>query len=110
MLHPQSRAPIQPARKYAPEVTNELVKIRQRLKKDGWDYGPKTIHYEATVNEFQFPGEEIPSVATIARLLSGVGHVDRNPRKRPKSSYVQGSGHAQTEPTKDPREIGDLLR
>ncbi|MGP5258066.1 integrase core domain-containing protein [Glutamicibacter ardleyensis] len=88
VLHPLSRAPKQPARKYGPEVTNELVKIRQRLKKDGWDYGPRTVHYEATINENQFPGEEIPSVATIARLLSGVGHVDRNPRKRPKSSYV----------------------
>ena len=87
-LHSLSRAPRKPARKYGPEVINELVKIRQRLKKDGWDYGPKTIHYEATINEDQFPGGKIPSVATIARLLAGVGHVDRNPRKRPKSSYV----------------------
>lgn len=87
-LHPLCRAPKQPMNKYGPEVINELVKIRQRLKKDGWDYGPKTIHYEATINEDQFPGGKIPAVATIARLLAGVGHVDRNPRKRPKSSYV----------------------
>ncbi|KSU68211.1 IS481 family transposase [Arthrobacter sp. NIO-1057] len=87
-LHPQSRAPRKPARTYGPEVINELVKIRQKLKKDGWDYGPKTIHYEATINEDTFPGGRIPSVATIGRLLAGVGHVDRNPRKRPKSSYV----------------------
>lgn len=87
-LHPQSRAPRAPARTYGPEVINELVKIRQKLKKDGWDYGPKTIHYEATINEDTFPGGKIPSIATIGRLLAGVGHVDRNPRKRPKSSYV----------------------
>ncbi|MBP2399797.1 hypothetical protein JOF39_002878 [Glutamicibacter protophormiae] len=72
----------------SPEVINELVKIRQKLTKDGWDYGPKTIHYEATINQDTFPGGKIPSSATIGRLLAGVGHVDRNPRKRPKSSYV----------------------
>ena len=87
-LHPESRAPKSPARKYGPAVIYELVKIRKQLKKDGWDYGPKTIHYEATINHQEFPGGTVPSVATIARLLAGVGHVDRNPRKRPKSSYV----------------------
>lgn len=86
-LHPRSRAPHQPARRYGPEVINELVRIRKQLKNDGWDYGPKTIHYEATIQD-SFPGGIVPSVATIARLLSGVGHVDRNPRKRPKSSYL----------------------
>lgn len=35
-----------------------------------------------------FPGEAIPSVATIARLLSAVGQVDPAPKKRPKSSYI----------------------
>ncbi|GAA5226785.1 integrase core domain-containing protein [Paeniglutamicibacter antarcticus] len=86
-LHPRSRAPHHPARRYGPEVINELVRIRKQLKKDGWDYGPKTIHHEATIQD-GFPGGQAPSIATIARLLAGVGHVDRNPRKRPKSSYL----------------------
>lgn len=86
-LHPRSRAPHRPARRYGPEVINELVRIRKQLKSDGWDYGPKTIYYEATLQD-NFPGGRVPSVATIARLLAGVGHVDRNPRKRPKSSYL----------------------
>src|SRR5690606_28041570 len=86
-LHPRSRAPKLPSRRYGPDVINELVRIRKELKNDGWDYGPKTIHYEATILE-EFPGGQIPSVATIARLLASVGHVERSPRKRPKSSYV----------------------
>lgn len=86
-LHPRSRAPHHPARRYGPGVTSELVRIRKLLKNDGWDYGPKTIHYEATIKD-SFPGGIVPSIATIARLLAGVGHVDRNPRKRPKSSYL----------------------
>ncbi|GAA2945225.1 hypothetical protein GCM10010525_06110 [Glutamicibacter bergerei] len=58
-LHPRSRAPHHPARRYGPEVTNELVRIRKQLKNDGWDYGPKTIHYEATIKD-SFPGETVP--------------------------------------------------
>lgn len=86
-LHPRSRAPKQPARRYGPDVINELVKIRKQLKTDGWDYGPRSIHYEAALQE-HFPGARVPSVATIARLLSSVGQVDAAPRKRPKSSYI----------------------
>lgn len=53
--HPRSRAPKQPARHYGPEVIKKLMKIRKQLKKDGSDYGPKAIHYEATIRE-EFPG------------------------------------------------------
>lgn len=86
-LHPLSRAPKAPARKYGPDVVNELVRIRKQLKSDGWDYGPRTIHYEAAMQE-SFPGGAIPSVATIGRLLSAVGQIDPAPKKRPKSSYI----------------------
>ena len=34
-LHPRSRAPKQPARRYGPEIVNELVKSRKQLKTDG---------------------------------------------------------------------------
>lgn len=64
----------QPAHPYGPDVVNELVRIRKQLKADGWDYGPRTVHYEA-----------------ITRLLAGVGHVVSSPKKRPKSSYIPGS-------------------
>lgn len=86
-LHPHSRAPKQPARRYGRQVVNELVRIRKQLKADGWDYGPRTIYYEATIAE-SFPGGEVPSPATIARLLTSVGQVDASPKKRPKSSYI----------------------
>lgn len=86
-LHPRSRAPIQPARRYGKTVINELVRIRRQLRSDGWDYGPRSIYYEAT-QLGKFPGDRIPSAATIARLLSSVGQVDASPKKRPRSSYV----------------------
>lgn len=86
-LHPRSCAPKSPARKYGPEVINEIVRIRKTLKTQGWDYGPRSIYYEAVMQE-TFPGGQIPSVATMARLLASVGQVDAAPKKRPKSSYV----------------------
>jgi len=46
-LHPRSRAPHHPARRYGPDVINELVRIRKQLKTDGWDYGL----YRATVSD-----------------------------------------------------------
>lgn len=86
-LHPRSRAPKQPARRYGANVTNELVRLRKQLKEDGWDYGPRTIYYEATIQD-AFPGGRVPSIATIARLLASVGQVDASPKKRPRSSYI----------------------
>lgn len=86
-LHPRSRAPKQPARRYGKEVINELVRVRHQLRNDGWDHGPRSIYYEATQLE-SFPGDRVPSVASIARLLSSVGQVDASPRKRPRSSYI----------------------
>lgn len=86
-LHPRSRAPKQPSRRYGSRVVNELVRIRKQLKADGWDYGPRTIYHEATIAE-AFPGEQVPSPTQIARLLTSVGQVDASPKKRPKSSYI----------------------
>ncbi|WP_188744846.1 integrase core domain-containing protein, partial [Agromyces bauzanensis] len=86
-LHPRSRAPKTPARRYGQQVVNELVRIRKQLKADGWDYGPRSIYYEAALDD-EFPGGNVPSVATIARLLAAVGQVDASPKKRPKSSYI----------------------
>lgn len=86
-LHPRSRAPKSPARRYGQSVVNELVRIRKQLKADGWDYGPRSIYYEASLAK-EFPGDRVPSVATIARLLAAVGQVDASPKKRPRSSYI----------------------
>jgi hypothetical protein len=68
-LHSGSPAPRQPAGRYGPEVVNEFVKIHKCLKMDGWDYGSRSVHYEAALQDV-FPGGLIPSVATIVCLLN----------------------------------------
>lgn len=64
-----------------------MARIRQRLKTGGWDYGPRSIHYEAALHD-GFPGERVLTVAAIIRLPASVGQVDAATRKRPKSPYV----------------------
>lgn len=89
-LHPRSRAPHHPARRYGPEIVNELVRIRKQLKSDGWDYGPKTIHYEATI-QATFPGGRVPrsprspGCSRALATLTGIRASDRNPPTCPLS-------------------------
>lgn len=87
-LHPRSRAPHHPARRYGPEVINELVRMRKQLKNDGWDYGPKTIHYEVTI-QATFPGGAFPRLPRspgwyqTSATLTAIRASDRNPRTCP---------------------------
>ena len=87
-LHLQSRAPRAASQEIRPRSDQRDGEDPPETHKGWVRLRSQTIHYEATINEDTFPGGKIPSIATIGRLLAGVGHVDRNPRKRPKSSYV----------------------
>lgn len=79
VLHPESRASKSSARKYGPVVINELVRIRQQLKKDGWDYGPKTIHYEATISPARSRGRAmVATPETVQVLLCSVRQINRD--------------------------------
>ncbi|MDQ0093778.1 IS481 family transposase [Paeniglutamicibacter psychrophenolicus] len=88
-LNPHSRAPKSPARTYG-EPTKELVlRIRQRMAKAGWDHGPQSIWFEG-VDSGEF-GDQVPSVATIGRILAESGVTKTNPRKRPRSAWMRFS-------------------
>ncbi|MBP2374990.1 hypothetical protein JOF46_002902 [Paeniglutamicibacter psychrophenolicus] len=91
-LHPRSRAPKQPSRQYGPEVINEVVKIRKRLETDGWDYGPRSIHYDAALQD-GFPGGKVPSVATISTGCSPAsGRSTPHPGSGPNPPTFPSSG------------------
>lgn len=64
-----------------------VLRIRIRLAKAGWDNGPISIWYEG-VDSGEF-GSEIPSVATIGRILASSGVTKTNPRKRPRTAWVR---------------------
>ncbi|TFC74527.1 transposase [Cryobacterium sp. TMS1-20-1] len=86
-LNPHSSAPKNPVRTFDKKTTEIVLRIRARLKKEGWDNGPKSIWFTGVdTNEFSQP---VPSVATIARILSSSGVTNSNPRKRPRTAWLR---------------------
>jgi transposase InsO family protein len=86
-LNPHSRAPKSPARVHGDQTTVKVLRLRERLRKSGWDNGPQSIWFEGVdTNEF---GATLPSVATIGRILSESGLTKTNPRKRPRGAWLR---------------------
>lgn len=86
-LNPRSRAPKQPARVYADDTVKIMLGVRERLAGKGWDAGPRSV-WQACVDEALFTGP-VPSVSTIGRIFAEAGVVEKNPRKRPRTSYIR---------------------
>lgn len=84
-LEPDSRAPKQPARIWGQEATDLVVETHNRLKAEGKDSGPWSVYY--CLIDDASGCYEVPSRATIARILAREGCVDKNARKRPRTSY-----------------------
>jgi transposase InsO family protein len=85
-LEPRSRRPHSiPARTHE-ALEDEIVALRKELIDLGVDAGAHTIRVHL---ERSHPGERLPSVATIWRILARRGFVTPHPQKRPKSSYVR---------------------
>ena len=86
-LNPHSRAPKTPARVHGDQTTVVVLRLRERLRKSGWDNGPQSIWFEGVdTNEF---GDTIPSVAAIGRILAQAGMTKTNPRKRPRGAWLR---------------------
>jgi transposase InsO family protein len=83
-LEPRSRRPKSCAHAASPEIQAAIVALRQHLDAAGYDSGPHTIaHHLRTTRS------DVPSVATIWRVLKRHGLITPQPQKQPKSSYVR---------------------
>jgi transposase InsO family protein len=67
-------------------IEESIVRIRKELADDGADHGPWPIRW-ALLADSVIVEESVPSVATIARILTRRGLVTPCPAKRPHSSY-----------------------
>jgi transposase InsO family protein len=85
-LEPRSRRPRSSPGRTPSALEDEIVALRKELTDLGLDAGAHTIEVHL---ERAHPGEPLPSVATIWRILSRRGFVVPQPQKRPKSSYVR---------------------
>jgi len=83
-LAPRSRRPRSCPHKASAQIEQAVVKLRLKLAADGHDCGPHTIAHHL---EHQF--DQVPSPATIWRILRRNGLVEDQPQKRPRSSLVR---------------------
>ena len=83
-FEPQSRRPRVSPRAIPQATVSLIIELRKELAGQGLDAGPDTIawhlkhHHQTRV-----------SPATISRYLARAGLVVREPRKRPRSSYIR---------------------
>jgi len=80
-LEPRSRRPHSCSHQVSADVQAAILRLRQELIAAGHDAGARTIahHLQPLV-------EQVPSTATIWRILCRQGQITPQPRKRPKSS------------------------
>jgi transposase len=83
-LEPRSRRPGASPHQTPVELEEEIVEFRKALADQGLDAGAHTIAYHLGRRR-----EEVPSVATIWRILSRRGFVTPQPQKRPRSSFIR---------------------
>lgn len=88
-LNPHSRAPKTAVKIYGDPTKELVLRIRQRMAAAGWDHGPQSIWFEG-VDTGEF-GKQIPSVATIGRILAEAGVTKTNARKRPRRAWMRFS-------------------
>ena len=83
-LEPRSRRPRSCPHKTSLEIEQAIVELRQELVLQGHDAGPHAIarHLERSF-------DQVPSPATVWRILRRHGLVDDQPQKRPRSSLVR---------------------
>lgn len=88
-LAPRSRAPHTQPTATAEHVVEAVVRARKELAEQGWDHGAQSIHWRLldaaqAGTDTAVDVDEVPSRATIHRLLIARGQIAPEPRKRPR--------------------------
>ena len=83
-LKPRSKAPHRIPHKTSPELEDKIVVLRKQLLDAGFDAGAATIQHHLGLT-----CDEVPSIATIWRVLRRRGFVVPQPHKRPRSSWIR---------------------
>ena len=83
-LEPRSRRPHSCSHQTSSEVQAKVLRLRQELVAAGHDAGPETIAHHLIGQV-----DQVPSVATVWRILKRNGLITPQPHKRPKSSFIR---------------------
>lgn len=83
-LTPRSRRPRSCPHAASEELQAAILELRHELGAAGHDHGPHTIAHHLRQRFV-----DVPSVATIWRILRRHGEITPQPQKRPKSSFIR---------------------
>ena len=83
-LEPRSRRPRSCPHAVAADLQDAILQLRHELEDAGHDHGPHTIAHHLALRF-----GNVPSVATIWRVLKRHGLITPQPQKRPKSSFIR---------------------
>src|SRR2546425_3480413 len=83
-IKPRSKAPHRTPHRTSPALEDRIVVLRKQLSESGFDAGALTIQHHLSLT-----CDEVPSVATIWRVLRRRGFVVPQPHKRPRSSWIR---------------------
>jgi transposase InsO family protein len=83
-LQPRSRRPRSCPHKTSLEIEQAIIRLRANLVRQGHDAGAQTI-----ARHLERDYDEVPTPATIWRILRRHGRVENQPQKRPRSSLVR---------------------
>lgn len=85
-LEERSRRPHHSPQQTSAEIEDVVVRLRKELADAGLDHGATTIQWHLG-RQLPPPGQRVPSVATIHRILVRRGLVVPEPKKRPRSAW-----------------------
>jgi len=83
-LEPRSRRPKSCPHQVDAKIQDLIVKLRCELAAAGYDASSQTIHYHLTQRL-----SDLPSVASVWRILKRKGLITPQPHKRPRSSFIR---------------------
>jgi transposase len=83
-LQPRSRRPRSCAHAVSVDVQAAIIQLRHERAAAGHDHGPHTIAHHLRQHR-----EDVPSMATIWRVLKRHGLITPQPQKRPRSSFIR---------------------
>jgi transposase InsO family protein len=83
VLEPRTRRPRTSPSKLADEVKEQAVRVRAALEASGLDHGPISVHDKMRAMGL----EQVPSVASLARIFRAAGVARLEPRKKPRAAW-----------------------
>ena len=83
VLEPKTRRPKSSPSKLDVEVKDQAVAVRAALEASGLDHGPISVHDKMHAMGL----EQVPSIASLARIFREAGVARLEPKKKPRSAW-----------------------